>query len=296
MNNRKVVVFVLAIITMMVVAFVSMASADTALYQVVTEDNDKVNVRDITEDGRILDTIRTGATIEVYAADKFWYYVEYEGVRAKIYKDYLIPVDGNMVVTPTKTPERTYSQEGCEHYRVKLTLKKFANVQNSPDVTGGTQRRLFEDDDVWVKSFFTRDGIRWATIILESGQKRYIEARLIEAVTDETERLSTPNGEYVVTSEDAQILSKARTRQAKTIRNLHIGDHVTVIADDGAWVKVEFVNEKGKVTTGEVRSRYLEPVMPIATTSGPAWQIDEVAENNACTCGCDTCICGGEAN
>ena len=262
MKNIYRVVAFLAIIATMMAAFAT-ANADTAYYRVVTEqERDKVNVRDI-ESHEALASVSTGDIVEVYAADKDWYY-DYEGVRMMIYKDYLKPVDGNAVVAITKPAEKTFSQEGCEHYRVKLTLKKFANVQNSPNVSGGTQKRLFEDDDVWVEKFFSKDGVRWASIILEDGRKRYIEARLIEAVTDTTERLVNPVGEYMVISEDAQILSNARTRKSKTVRNLHAGDVVTVISDDGAWVEVEYTNAKGKVFKGQVRSRYLTLVQPIA--------------------------------
>ena len=260
-NYLRIVVCFLAIIVMMVAAL-AVASADVATYRVQTQDGDPLLIRDEADPTRVLGKVPDGATVTVYRIDNNGYhraYIEYEGVSGLfVCSDYLVPADENVVITPVKKEEKLYSTNGCTLYRVKLTIKNYVNVQNSPSTTGGTQKRVFEDDDVWVKSFFTRDDIRWAAIILPTGQKRYVEARFLEKVTEETERIEYPMGTYLVINEDAKMIDRATNRNCKTVRNLHEGYEVHVLEDCGAWVKCTYTDQKGKVFKGYVRGRNLE--------------------------------------
>lgn len=287
MNTNRNVAILLAIITVMMVAFVPSANAETTTYVVQTQDGQPLLLRD-EKTGEVLDKLPNGTYLEVIRIENGRYhraYVEYEGVSGLyVYSDSIVPADGVTVVQPVVKPEKVYSKDGCELYRVKLDVKKWVNIQLSRDDNGGTAKRIYRGDEVWVKKF----GKEWATIIMPSGHARFVRSRFLEKVTENSEPLVTPLGEYV-TNEKAVNLRKSPDVMADPVVKLKKGEHVWVVEDLGAWAKV--ADENGRVR-GYVMTYFLDLVQ-LAQPEPVQFSVLDT-ELHTCVCGTESCTCGAE--
>ena len=292
MFHRSVSTF-LIVVLMAAMAFATTAYADeaAATYRVQTQDGDPLLIHDATDPTRILGQIPNGATVEVYKIENGAYhraYIEYQGVSGLfVYSDYLVPV--NKAATTQYTlaqKEKTYTQEGTMLYRVKLDTKKWVNVQNQRDIHGGTAKRIYRGDYVYVSEIKGK----WATVILDNGHKRYVEARLLEPVTEWTEPLENPLGEYVVTVNKLNVRVKPDSC-AKSRKKLNTGDVVWVVEDLGAWALI--TNSEGK-EMGYVMTLFLEFVAP-EPQEAPIESAPEIDDEEihicqvfgGCDCGCE---------
>ena len=110
----------------------------------------------------------------------------------------------------------------------------------------------------------------------------------MEKVTENSEPLVTPLGEYV-TNEKAVNLRKSPDVMADPVVKLKKGEHVWVVEDLGAWAKV--ADENGRVR-GYVMTYFLDLVELAQPEPVQFSALD--TEWHTCVCGTESCTCGAE--
>ncbi len=246
MTLKRLIVFLLVLVS--VIAVIAIASAET---YIVNTETDPLNIRSVEDSSIVLGGIRKGRKVEIDYHDKYWGYFTYEGIPAKVYMDYLVPVSGYVapstpiVKTSTKKEEPpTYvsEDEATLIFYVTENIRSHINVRNKKSESGKIIGRLDPGEEVLV----IKMGKTWTRIVYDNQVGFVYSKYLVDLganLPDDGElyKVKVKNNTTVNVREEA-------TKKSNSIIKLRNGAFVKVFEQQENWSFVYYsMNDFGYI-------------------------------------------------
>lgn len=216
--------------TMLALTPAMAATSDSALVK-----GGALNLRETASlSAKVLGQYPTGTLVEVLEAGSDWHKVQVEGKVGYMMSKFLNTAEGETLA------------------KVKTNTGAGLNMREAPSPTGKLITSVKNGETVQVM----QKGKTWSRVLV-NGQEGYMATQYLSFGASTPSTPSTPSGQTAVVHNPkaTQVLNlrKEASLQAKVLDYYYNGTKVTILKDQGTWVKVQV--EDGKV--GYMMRKYL---------------------------------------